>query len=491
MGIVAFAYCYSFLLFLNTIPWQHPRQLAELVYYYNYVALFYLLTVGTIYFILNIVSFIVIKKYVHEIEHIELAALFHYGNAKPVSIIVPAYNESNTIIDSTHAFLQLEYPDFHVIVVNDGSKDDTLDNLITHFSMENVPYSTVENLTTKPVRGVYMSRKYPSLLVVNKENGGKGDALNAGINVSKDPLICVIDADSILERDCILKIVRPFVKDENTIAVGGIIRIANGCQVKEGRILKVGLPKTWLGKFQVVEYLRAFLFGRTGFDYINAMLIISGAFGCFSREALLEVGGYATNSVGEDMELVVRMHKKIRQNNPDAHITFIPDPVCWTEAPETLRGLRSQRMRWQKGTVQTLMWHKNLFFNPEYRGIGLFAFPYYVIFEMLGPLVEFGGYIVFIISWLLGLVSVPFAIAFLAVAILYGMALSISSVVLEELSFRKYPKTSHIIHLFLAALLENIGYRQLQTWWRVRGMLEYLFGARGWGKLKKMGFGAS
>ncbi len=459
------------------------------LYIYNYFALTYLLTIGTIYFVLCFVSFKTIRKYSAKVSYIDIKDLFRYGNTKAVSVIVPAYNEGNSIINSTSAFLQLEYPDFHVIVVNDGSKDDTLNNLISHFSMKRVPYGMVDSIDTMPVRGFYRSKEHPSLLVIDKENGGKADAINTGINASKDPLICVIDADSILERDCLLKVVRPFVEDENVIAVGGIVRIANGCKVEQGRVLEIAPPKKFIGKFQVVEYLRAFLFGRTGFDAVNAMLIISGAFGCFSKDAVLKVGGYRAGCIGEDMELVVRMHKILRRQNPNTRITFVPDPVCWTEAPETLKVLRSQRVRWQKGTIQSIMLHKDMFLNTDYGWVGFFAFPYFVIFEMLGPFVEFSGYIVFILSALFGIVSLPFAIMFLTVAVLYGMVLSITSVILEELSFKKYPKTSHLLHLFCAAFLENIGYRQLQTWWRFRATIEYAFGSRGWGKMEKKGVG--
>ncbi|HBY57915.1 MAG TPA: glycosyl transferase [Candidatus Atribacteria bacterium] len=456
--------------------------------FYNYMILGYFLTICSIYLVLNIISFKAIRKYTHKITHIELKNVFRFSNTKPISLIVPAYNEGNTIIDSTKAFLQLEYPEFQIIVVNDGSKDDTLDKLITHFSMKKVHFGVIENLNTKPLRGVYMSSKYPSLIVLDKENGGKADAINAGINISKNPLICVVDADSILERDCLLKIAHPFMENENTIAVGGIVRIANGCKVKYGRVLEIGPPKSWLGKIQVVEYLRAFLFGRTGFDSLNAMLIISGAFGCFKREALIKVGGYKSDSLGEDMEIVVKMHEIIRKNNPKARITFVPDPICWTLVPENFPSLRSQRIRWQKGTVQSLGLHKKLFLNPKYGWVGLLAFPYFTIFEMFGPIIEFSGYVIVILSYLLRITDVSFVVVFFTAAVLYGIVLSILSVILEEMSFRKYPKGVHLFILFCASVLENLGYRQLLTWWRFQAMVEYLFGARSWGKIEKKGF---
>jgi len=462
----------------------------KFIRFYNYMMIGYFLIICTIYFVLNIISFKAIKKYTRKIAHAELKNLFRFSNVRPISVVVPAYNEGNAIVDSTRAFLQLEYPEFQIIVVNDGSKDDTLDKLLNNFAMEKVPYGMIEDLKTQPIRGIYMSRKYPSLIVIDKENGGKADAINAGVNVSKNPLVCVVDADSILESDCLLKIAQPFMENPNTLAVGGIIRIANGCTVKQGRVLDIELPHSWLGKFQVVEYLRAFLFGRTGFDAVNAMLIISGAFGCFKKEALVKAGGYLTNCIGEDMEIVVRMHEIIRKDNSQGRITFVPDPVCWTEAPENIRVLKSQRIRWQKGTLQSLGLHKKIFLNPKYGWVGLLAFPYFVIFEMLGPIIEFVGYAIFILSCFMGMIDYPFAALFLTVAILYGVILSVLSVILEEISFRKYPKTRHLLTLFCASILENFGYRQLTTWWRFQAILQYLFGARSWGKMEKKGFKA-
>ncbi len=462
----------------------------KFIRFYNYMMIGYFLIICSIYFILNIISFKVIKRYTRKIAHAELKNLFRFSNVRPISVVVPAYNEGNAIIDSTSAFLQLEYPEFQIIVVNDGSKDDTLDKLLTHFTMEKVPFGMIENLKTKPVRGIYMSRKHSSLIVIDKENGGKADAINAGVNVSKNPLVCVVDADSILESDCLLKIVRPFIEDPNTLAVGGIIRIANGCTIKQGRVLDIELPHSWLGKFQVVEYLRAFLFGRTGFDAANAMLIISGAFGCFKKEALVRAGGYRTNCIGEDMEIVVRMHEMVRKEGLKGRITFVPDPVCWTEAPESIRVLKSQRIRWQKGTIQSLILHKNIFMNPKYGWVGLLAFPYFAIFEMFGPIIELLGYTIFILSCFMGLIDYPFAALFLTVAILYGIILSVLAVILEEMSFRKYPKTRHLLTLFCASVIENFGYRQLTTWWRFQAIIEYLSGAKTWGKMEKKGFKA-
>ncbi len=459
-----------------------------LILSYNYLLLIYSISIGTIYLLLNILSFKRIIQYKRKMVYVDLKKIFKFQNFKSISIIVPAYNEENTIVDSIMSLLQLEYPDFQLVIVNDGSTDNTLEKIFNNFSIRQVSFTPFYKLQSKQIKTVYMSHEYPSLVVVDKINGGKADAINAGINIAKNPLITVIDADSILERDCLLKIVRPFMENENIIAVGGTIRVANGCKINHGNMVKIGLANSWLARFQTVEYLRAFLFGRNGFDVLNSVMIISGAFSCFSRDALISIGGYREGSIGEDMEIILRMHNIFRKEKPETKITFIPDPVCWTEVPEKLKVLRSQRIRWQKGTIDSLRLHMKLLFNPNYGALGMIGFPYYVLFEMIGPLIEIFGYFIFFFSFIFNVVSMSFAVAFLSTVILYGIVLSILSVILEELSFKKYPGIKDLFILFGAALLENFGYRQLITWWRFKATIDYISGNRGWGKMEKKGF---
>ena len=455
---------------------------------YNYLLLTYSLSIGTIYLLLNVLSFKRIIEHKRKMAYVDLKKIFKFQNYKPISVIVPAYNEENTIVESIKSLLQLEYPEYQLIIVNDGSTDGTLDKIFTQFGIRQVSFIPLYKLESMPIKSVYMSPLYPSLVVVDKENGGKADAINAGINISINPLITVIDADSILERDCLLKIVRPFMENEDIIAVGGTIRVANGCDIVQGNIVKVGIARSWLARFQTVEYLRAFLFGRNGFDVMNSVMIISGAFSCFSRDALIEIGGYRKGCIGEDMEIIVRMHEVFRLEKPETKITFIPDPVCWTEAPERLKILRSQRIRWQKGTIDSLRLHTKILFNHRFGALGLVAFPYYILFEMVGPVIEISGYFVFMFALFFNLVSTPFAVAFLSAVILYGIVLSILSVILEELSFKKYPRLRDLIILFTAAVLENFGYRQLISWWRFKATVDYISGKRSWGKMEKKGF---
>jgi cellulose synthase/poly-beta-1,6-N-acetylglucosamine synthase-like glycosyltransferase len=464
------------------------QTILDILYYFNYFILYYFLIIVTVYICLNILSFRNISKYNRKSRYVELKEIFRLHKFKPITLVVPAFNEQNGIVENIHSLLQLEYPDYQLIVVNDGSTDQTFKRLLDNFKLKRVAYTPYYEINSKPIKSIYLSPLHPNLLLIDKENGGKADSINAAINVSKNPLIVVIDADSILERDCLLKIARPFTENDNVVAVGGTVRIVNGCKINHGYIEEVGLSKSWFARFQTVEYLRAFLFGRNGFDVLNGILIISGAFSCFKRDALIAVGGYLKGSIGEDMEIVVRLHRELRKKNKKTRVTFIPDPVCWTEAPETFKTLESQRIRWQKGTIDAVRLHKKLFLNLKYGLLGAVVFPYYLLFEVLGPFLEITGYIVFILSLLLDIVPLNFALTFFAAAFLYGVVLSTLAVCLEELSFKKYANPKHMIQLMIAAMLENFGYRQLTAWWRFKGFLEYFIGKRAWGKMEKKGF---
>jgi len=462
----------------------------DLIQKYNWLVLLYFLGINGTYILLNILSFFAIKRYLGERKTTELEKLFQSTFFKPISIITPAYNEEETIAESVKSLLQLQYPQHEVVVVNDGSQDNTLEVLVERYQMVKAPITYPMQIDCKRINQVYVSPEYTNLVLVDKENGGKGDALNAGINVARYPLVCSIDADSLLESNALLKVVRPFLENPNTVAVGGIVRIANGCKVRSGEVIGVGMPKNSLARFQNVEYLRAFLFGRTGWDTLNGMLVISGAFGLFSKAAVVESGGYRNDTVGEDMELVVRLHRIMRKKKRKHRITFIPDPVCWTEVPEKLKILSRQRNRWQRGLMDSMLLNIKMLFNPKYGTVGLFAMPFFFFFEMIGPMVEFTGYILFFASWYFNIVSFTFVILFLAVAIVLGIVLSVGSLVLEELSFRRYPKIFHLVVLFVYAVLENFSYRQLNTWWRFKASLDYILGKRDWGRMERKGFQA-
>ncbi len=406
-----------------------------------------------------------------------------------MTIIAPAYNEEATIVESVKSLLMLQYPVFEAIVVNDGSVDKTMEILKSTFDLRKIPVQLEEKLKCKDILGVYRSPTYPNLVVVDKINGGKADALNAGVNVSRYPLICTIDADSLVEGRALLRVTQPFLEQpDTTVAMGGVVRIANGCHIEGGRLLRVRLPKNWLAIIQTVEYLRAFLFGRTGWAALRSLLIISGAFGVFKKSAVIEAGGYSHNTVGEDMELVVRMHHLFRRQGRKYQIHFIPDTVCWTEVPESLKVLARQRNRWQRGLMDSLLWHRRMLFNPKYGAVGMIAFPFFFFIEMLGPIVELSGYVIIPLSYALGILNVQFLFLFLTLAILLGVVFSTGSVVLEQLISRRYLRIGELLKLMLGGILENFGYRQLHTWWRFTGIVDYFRKETTWGKMERKGF---
>ena len=448
----------------------------------------YVGTVNAIYFLLIVVGFFALRR-TRRMTREERDALLRSPLLPRVAVLAPAYNEAATCRESVRAMLALSYPEHEVIVINDGSKDDTLAILIDEFKLYRSGRKPSGTIPTKPIRAIYESRMPIRLVVVDKENGGKADSLNAGINVARAPLVCAVDSDSLLENDALLHVVEPFLRDPDTIATGGIIRVVNGCRVDGGRVTDVRAPRRFLPLCQAVEYLRAFLGGRVAFSFVNALLIISGAFGVFRRDAVIEAGGYLTSTVGEDMELVVRLHRRFRDAGRRYRIVFVPEPVCWTEVPETLRVLQRQRNRWQRGTVESLALHRGVLGNPRYGVLGVFATPYFLLFEMLGPAVELLGYVVTIGGLALGWISPAVAMLFFVVSILFGILLSMSSVVLEELTQRRYPRASDVALLFAAAIVENLGFRQLMTLWRVRGLIDGLRGKQGWGAMERRGFG--
>ncbi len=410
-------------------------------------------------------------------------------HAPAIAVLAPAFNEEVTIVESVKSLLALHYPDFEVIVVNDGSKDATLQRVIDHFGL--APVERYFDLTVKhqPIRGLYASARLPRLLLVDKENGGKSDALNAGINVARAPLFCSIDADSLLEPDALLRAVRPFIEEPNeTVAVGGTIRLANGSRIEGGRVVEVKLPRNFLALVQIVEYLRAFLMARLALSRMQVLTIISGAFGLFRRELVLEVGGYTHGTVGEDMELVVKLHRLMRDRKLPYRVEFIPDPVCWTEAPEDVRVLGRQRARWQRGALETFFRHKDMLFNPRYGRIGFLGFGQVLVVDLLGPIVEVLGYVLVPLLYALGLLAVEYLLAFLAITFSFGVFVSVATLILEEIELRRFPRARDLAVLTGIAIAENFGYRQLSNFWRVRGLWQFLRKQQGWGTMTRKGF---
>ena len=468
---------------------QITLPLLHFIRFSNYFITGYFVFINTVYLFMLLAAFSAIKKYSQHIQSMEMRNFFLSPFAKPVSLIVPAYNEQATIVGSVKSLLQLQYPSYEIILINDGSSDNTLEKLIISFNLIKTKNVFRKQVPCQNIKGIYESSTYSNLIVIDKVNGGKADALNAGINISKYPLICCLDADSVLESDVLIKIVRPFIEDHTTVAAGGSIRIANGCEIFAGKINKIGLPKSLLGKFQVMEYLRAFLAGRMAFSLINGLIIISGALGIFKKNKVIEVGGYHTSSVGEDMELVLRLHARLREKKEPYNITFIPDPVCWTEAPENLKVLGLQRKRWQRGLLESLLGNKKMLFNPKYGIIGLFAYPFFLIAEGLSPIIEVFGFLLFFVSWHFNMVAYPLLYLFILATIVLNILLTIGSIILEEMTYRRYPDTSMILKLIGFSFVEVFLYRPLTVWYRLAGLFQYFSGKKGGGgKMVRKGF---
>jgi cellulose synthase/poly-beta-1,6-N-acetylglucosamine synthase-like glycosyltransferase len=416
----------------------------------------------------------------------ELRDLLERDVFKPVSIVVPAYNEETTIVAAVRSFIRLHYPTFEVIVVCDGPTDATLDRLIEGFALVEEPRVWARVIPTEPVHRVLRSLRHPGLVVVEKENGGKADAVNAGINIARYPLIAPVDSDCLLDAQAILRASRTFVKDDTVIAVGGTVRPLNGATVRGGLPTDLRMPPTWVERLQIVEYARAFFLGRAGWTRIGALMIISGAFGLFRRDAVLEVGGFWTETLGEDMELVMRLHKEFTRAGRPHRIVFSPDPICWTEVPADLATLRRQRSRWHKGLWTNLMRHRDMLLNPRYGRVGMVAVPYFWLFEGLGPVVEAVGFVCFAMSAIAGILDPFYLWLFLTLAILHGMVLSQVAAGVEAMLLHRYSSLSDRLALFAASLVEFLGFHQLIA--LERCVATFRVGRdRGWGEMPRAG----
>lgn len=448
--------------------------------YYGWVNLVYSVLLG--------VSLVVVLRQSRRAKYSAMRDFTTSPETPPVTIIIAAYDEEDVIRRAVESALAVDYPQYEVIVVNDGSGDATLDMLIGAYGLRRIDAAYRRRLETAPVRGFYHNPGVPNLTVVDKERGGKADALNCGVNVSRCPYVCSIDADSILEKDALIRLAMAMLESSTpVVAAGGVVRVINGVRRDGTDITELDLPRHPLAMFQIVEYLRAFFFGRVGWDAMNALLILSGAFSLFNKAAVVEVGGFSAGTVTEDMEIIVRLQRHFRQQRRPFRIRFISDPICWTEVPESLEMLGRQRRRWQTGLVQSLLRNRAMLFNPRFGLLGLFVMPFYFFVEMLGPAVEVLGYGMVFLSSVLGLLSVDFLLLFLTLAIFYGVLLSVLSIFLEEVTYRRYPRWGHLWRLFAYAALENFGYRQLNSLWRVQAMVRYWRGKREWEYVRKTG----
>ena len=461
-----------------------------------HIALYAVIITALFFFVLNTIYLFILAIAIFSINKkkrlqfpFDTQQAFRYRLLPPVTIILPAYNEEKTIVQSVRSLLSIRYPEYELIVVNDGSKDKTLELLKKVFNLKKTDYVFRKSIETEEVRDIYISDSFKSLIVIDKKNGGKADALNSGINVSKYPYFCAIDADTVLGEDALVKLIHPFIDDpERTIAVGGVVKAANGCQFHHGRLLDESLPRNLLVLLQMIEYARSFFMGRIGLAAINSLLIISGAFGLFKKDEVIKVKGYKKRSLGEDMMLVMKLHKHKRKEKKKYRITFVPDTVSWTEMPSKLRILKKQRVRWQMGLLESIFDNIDMFFNPKYGIIGVFSVPFYFFSEVIPPFLELLSYVAIIFGLVYRLLPISYIYYFITVTWIYSIANSLIAILLEHYILSSSPRFKHIAIKFISSFIENFFYRQLNIFYKIVGVFKYIAKKREWGEMERQGF---
>jgi cellulose synthase/poly-beta-1,6-N-acetylglucosamine synthase-like glycosyltransferase len=456
--------------------------------YCNAIILLYFIVTNVVYMILMLICLYTVTLHSKFASRTAIAEYLDSPVTPPVALLVPAFNEQDAVVSTVISLMQLNYPEKEIIVIDDGSSDRTLSNLIEHFQLLPMDLIYRPTLQCKSPEAFYYSHRYPELLVISKQNGGKSDALNCGINMSRSPYFCTVDADTVIERDALVRLMAPVINSNvNTIVSGGVVRISNGCTLVDGELSHIDLPKSWIERCQIVEYIRTFMFGRPGWNSLNATFIASGAFCLLHRESAIGAGGFSTDTVTEDIDIIASLHKYMQRKKWPYRMVFTTDPVCWTEAPATIKQLAPQRRRWQLGLVQTVMKHNDIILDPRYGLLGMAGMPFHAYVEAIGCLVEAMGTILIPFSFLVGAMPFGLFLLIMGLAVGYGTLFSLGSVLLEEATLRRYPKARHLMILVFYAVIENFGYRQMITFIRAQGVLRYFVGFRGWERVTHKG----
>lgn len=467
-------------------------ELTWFLHIYILLILGYAILIMSSYLLLAYLSTKELRSYLKKNSFVDYEVLLTSEFAPKLSLIAPAYNEGMTIEENVKSLLSLNYNNYQAIVVNDGSKDNSMEILIKTYDLVLSEREFNPKIETKKIRGIYVSRNaaYKKLIVVDKENGGKADALNVGLNIAENPYVVCIDVDCILDKDSLLKLAKPFLEShgKRIIATGGVVRIANQCVIKNGRLVEVNIPDRILPRIQVLEYLRAFLLGRMAWGRLDGLLLISGAFGAFDKEIAILSGGYNTKTVGEDMELIVRMRRYMLENKLPYAVSYIPDPLCWTEAPEDFTIFKKQRSRWMRGTIETLSFHKKMFLNPKYKLLGMLSVPYWTLFEFLAPAIEFIGLVITAVFIIFGLLNWHFFILLLLFVYTFAVFFSVIALFSEEKTYHKYPKQADFFKLLMAAFIEPLYFHPLTVYSALIGYKEKIMGTKGWGEMTRKGF---
>ncbi len=421
-----------------------------------------------------------------------------------VSVLVPAFNEEKVIADTVNSLLNVDYPDLEIIVIDDGSTDRTTPNLVESFKMEKIDAEELPRLNTKPVRTIYRSSVYPHFVLIEKENGGKSDALNAGLNLARGEIVVTIDADTVLARNSLKRLVAQYLKS-NAAAIGGLLTISNEVVFENGRPIRADVPKNPIVLFQLIEYLVSYTIGRVALSRLNSLLVLSGAFSAFDKKLILDIGGFLSepqhgkHTVCEDMEIIVRLHKFLRHRKIKRKIIFAPFPVAWTEAPHNLKNVLKQRNRWHRGLIESLLIHRDMLFEPAYGVIGLFAMPYYLFFEFLAPFFKLISVIFLVLLGIIGLVHLKFVLVLFVLVIIISALYTAVLTTMIELKFKRISREN----------IEALRYRNFGSWLKLIvysfflepvfgllrliaqlwGMYDFARGRKTWYKYERTGFG--